>query len=75
MAGWPRKILVQMTKAIDLNTILKDPQLGSMERQIAQKVQQGERISSEEGLYLFEHGDLGFVGALANTIRFAPIRA
>ena len=69
MAGWPRKILVQMTKAIDLNTILKDPQLGSMERQIAQKVQQGERISSEEGLYLFEHGDLGFVGALANTIR------
>ena len=58
-----------MTKTIDFDAILKNPKLGEQERTIAQKVQQGERISPEEGLYLFEHGELGFVGALANAIR------
>jgi len=36
---------------------------------IAEKVQNGERISEEEGLELFRHGSLGFVGSLANTVR------
>jgi len=36
---------------------------------IAQKVIQGERISNEDGLLLFEKADLNFVGALANYIR------
>lgn len=58
-----------MTKAMDFNAILKNPNLGQQERTIAQKVQQGERITPEEGLYLFEQGELGFVGALANAIR------
>lgn len=38
-------------------------------KNIATKVQSGERISDEEGLYLFEHASLGFVGSLANFIR------
>lgn len=38
-------------------------------KSIAQKVYQGERITPEEGLILFEKGSLGFVGALANHIR------
>ncbi len=38
-------------------------------KEIAQKVMAGERISDEEGLYLFEKASLGFVGGLANTIR------
>lgn len=36
---------------------------------IATKVQSGQRITDEEGLYLFEHASLGFVGSLANFIR------
>ncbi len=36
---------------------------------IADKVARKERIQPEEGLYLFNHASLGFVGALANYIR------
>ena len=36
---------------------------------IAEKVQEGERITEEEGLRLFEEGSLSFVGSLANKVR------
>ncbi len=36
---------------------------------IAQKVANQERISFEDGVYLYEHGELGFLGTLANHIR------
>jgi len=36
---------------------------------IAEKVYKSERITDEEGIYLFENGDLPFVGHLANYIR------
>ena len=35
---------------------------------IAEKVQNNERLTEEEGVLLFEKGDLGFLGALANHI-------
>jgi len=38
-------------------------------KNIAAKVNAGERITDEEGLLLFEKGSLGFVGSLANAIR------
>jgi aminodeoxyfutalosine synthase len=38
-------------------------------REIAQKVMRRERISPEDGLALFEKGDLALLGALANHIR------
>lgn len=38
-------------------------------QQIADKVEQGIRISEEDGLYLFENGELSYLGALANNIR------
>lgn len=38
-------------------------------RTIADKVNTGERITEEDGLYLFEKASLGFVGSLANSIR------
>ncbi len=38
-------------------------------RSIAQKVIDNQRITNNEGLYLFEHGSLGFVSVLANHIR------
>ncbi len=38
-------------------------------RQIARKVTEGERITPEEGILLYEEGTLSFLGALANHIR------
>ena len=38
-------------------------------QQIAEKVKNGQRISDEDGLLLFEKASLGFVGSLANEIR------
>lgn len=38
-------------------------------RTVAEKVQDGYRISFDEGVLLYEQGELAFVGALANYIR------
>lgn len=37
--------------------------------EIERKVNSGARISAEEGLFLYQEGELGFVGMLANIIR------
>lgn len=55
--------------ATDLSILLQDSNLSEEHRKIARKVQQGERISFEEGVFLYEHGELAYVGALANFIR------
>ncbi len=52
-----------------LENILRHERLSPTHRRIAEKVLNGERITPEEGLYLYEHGELAFVGALANHIR------
>lgn len=49
--------------------LLSDPNLSQPHRQIAEKVFNGERISPDEGLLLYQEGSLGFVGALANFVR------
>ena len=55
-----------MTTSIDtLIHSAADPDL----KAIAQKVKDNQRITDEEGILLFEKGDLPFVGALANFIR------
>ena len=36
---------------------------------IAQQVNQGERVKTDDALYLYEHASLGFLGSLANYIR------
>ena len=54
----------------DIDVILlteTDPKL----KEIALKVKQETRISEDDCLYLFEHGGLSFVGALANYVREA----
>jgi aminodeoxyfutalosine synthase len=43
--------------------------LDSKLKAIAQKVHVGDRITVDEGIYLFENGTLGFLGSLANYIR------
>lgn len=44
---------------------IKDKQL----KDTAEKVLNRQRITPEEGLYLFEHADLGYLGTLANFVR------
>src|SRR4051812_42635302 len=38
-------------------------------KRIAEKVFKGERINFDEGVYLYKHADLGFLGTLANYVR------
>jgi aminodeoxyfutalosine synthase len=54
---------------IALNLLLNDPELTPALKAIALKVQSRERISMEEGVYLYEHAELGYLGVLANFIR------
>lgn len=52
-----------------IHLLLSDKNLSASLKQIAQKVFDNHRLSEEEGLYLFEHGPLGYLGILANYIR------
>jgi len=54
---------------IALTLLLNDPELSQPLKAIALKVQARERISIAEGVYLYEHGELGYLGVLANFIR------
>lgn len=51
-----------------LNTLLNS-QIAEELKVIAQKVYNQERITEEEGVYLFEKADLNYLGVLANHIR------
>jgi aminodeoxyfutalosine synthase len=58
---------------MDTNTkltfLLNDADLPETLRVIAAKVQNEERITFDEGVYLYEHAELGYLGVLANYIR------
>lgn len=54
-----------MFPSFDLKEVLAQSKLDSQLLQIAGKVQDRQRLTEEEGLALFERGELGFVGALA----------
>jgi len=49
--------------------IAQDPKLSPELRRIADKVTKDQRIDFEEGLYLFDHASLGYLGTLANYVR------
>ncbi|PRD56143.1 aminofutalosine synthase MqnE [Sphingobacterium gobiense] len=52
-----------------LNFLIQDKNLDAELKHIAEKVLQGERVSFEEGVILYERGELGYLGVLANYIR------
>jgi aminodeoxyfutalosine synthase len=52
-----------------LTLLLNNPILEEPLKAIAQKVQNHQRITFDEGLYLYEHAELGYLGVLANFIR------
>jgi len=49
--------------------LLNDKNLSKELQDIARKVQQEERITFDEGVYLYKHAELGYLGVLANYIR------
>jgi len=57
-----------MMKPLSLAEIFKQNHTDKNLLTIAEKVQHSQRITEAEGLLLFEKGELGFVGALANHI-------
>ena len=60
-----------MNTTSTLAFIIRDQDLSEQLRSIAQKVLAKQRITFEEGVYLYEHAELGYLGALANHIREA----
>ena len=57
-----------MTGLLQENT-LRSTSIDKDFASIAEKVKNKERITDEEGLLLFEKGDLPFLGSLANSVR------
>ena len=57
-----------MTAHLSIGEVLQQSSLGKDLLAIAEKVQDNTRITEEEGILLFEKGDLPFVGALAAHI-------
>lgn len=53
----------------NLDTILNDAQLPAEHRRIANKIIAQQRLTFDEGVYLFEKGELAYLGALANLVR------
>jgi aminodeoxyfutalosine synthase len=52
-----------------LDLLLRDQRLDEASKNIVRKVLDQQRITFDEGVFLFEHGELTFLGALANYIR------
>lgn len=51
------------------DNIFSQGNLSAEHRRIADKVMNNERITFDEGLFLYEQGELGYVGVLANIVR------
>jgi aminodeoxyfutalosine synthase len=60
---------LEMEAERNLTLLLQDPDLPADLKHIAEKVLHSERITFDEGVLLFEKGELGYVGVLANYIR------
>ncbi len=58
-----------MDTSLQLAFLLGDAGLPERSKAIAEKVQRSERISFDDGVYLYEHAELGYLGVLANLIR------
>lgn len=53
----------------NLDLLILDKNLSAELRSVAEKVRSNQRISFDEGVLLYEKGDLGYLGILANYIR------
>lgn len=60
---------MRMTEYPAVSTLLQQPNLDASLKKIGEKVLAQQRITPEEGITLFEKGDVTFLGALANQMR------
>lgn len=58
-----------MHNSDNLQVLIQDPNLSADLKHIAQKVLNKQRITFDEGVLLYEQGELGYLGTLANYIR------
>ncbi|GAB3925764.1 aminofutalosine synthase MqnE [Mucilaginibacter myungsuensis] len=58
-----------MAASDKIQVLLNDPNLAPELKSIAQKVLDGQRVTFDEGVLLYEKGELGYLGVLANFIR------
>lgn len=58
-----------MNENATIKLLSENPSLSAEHRRIAGKILEGQRLTPEEGIFLFEQGELAFVGALANVAR------
>jgi aminodeoxyfutalosine synthase len=58
-----------MDSQLSLSVLLNNPHLLPELKQIAQKVYNNERITFDEGVTLYQKGELAYLGTLANYIR------
>lgn len=59
----------QMETTSKLAIIIENPALSEPLKAIAQKVFNQQRITFDEGVHLYQHADLGYLGVLANYVR------
>ena len=52
-----------------LAILLNNPDLSEALKEIANKVLNRQRITFDEGVYLYQHAELGYLGVLANYVR------
>jgi aminodeoxyfutalosine synthase len=58
-----------MQNSADIQSLINQSNIDQSLKSIANKVLNGERINTQEGIALYEKGELGFLGTLANYIR------
>ena len=58
-----------MIESFSLEEVLKQAHLDKQLLTIAEKVKNQQRLTEEEGVVLFEKGELAYLGALANHVR------
>lgn len=58
-----------MNSDLSFNLLLNDRNLSADLKAVAEKIQNDERISFEDGVLLYEKAELGYLGILANHIR------
>lgn len=54
---------------ISINSLLQSAEIDSNLTTIGEKITAGERLTPQDGLYLFENASPGWVGAMANFVR------
>ncbi len=58
-----------MERTYAIESLVKDTSLSPQERDIAARVRDGARITTDDALFLYAHGSLSYLGVLANYIR------